>query len=116
MTSPEMNETATDLLRESMETLERTGCEFFACPGPTIDPEPMLSCFRCLTLGRLRAFLGLPVILLEETKEYAEAQGIIKIAGYSGRRVSLDQALTQVRNHELCQQYGYDPDRYKTTA
>lgn len=46
------------LLAEVRDTLERVGCQFWACQGPTLEPVDMVTCFRCVTLAKVRAALG----------------------------------------------------------
>jgi hypothetical protein len=48
-------------LRESLETLERVDCQFWACKGPTLHPIPMTTCQVCSLIARLRRRLGLPI-------------------------------------------------------
>lgn len=43
------------LLDEVIGTLERVGCQFDPCQGPTATPVPMITCHVCATLGRLYA-------------------------------------------------------------
>lgn len=43
-----------DLTAEMIETLERIGCQFFACEGPTLNPIDMVTCHVCSLLARLR--------------------------------------------------------------
>jgi hypothetical protein len=50
----------TDLVAEVVETLERVGCQFDFCDGPTLDPVPMGTCYRCETLAKVRVAAGLP--------------------------------------------------------
>jgi hypothetical protein len=47
-----------ELIIESIETLERLGCQFEFCNGPTLEPEPMVTCFSCALLARLRVAVG----------------------------------------------------------
>ena len=46
------------LLRESLQTLERTPCQFWACQGPTLQPIDMVTCYRCATLAKLQQRFG----------------------------------------------------------
>lgn len=55
-----------ELLAAAIETLERVGCQFFACDGPTLEPEPMITCHACATLAQLRVAAGRPASLAEE--------------------------------------------------
>ena len=50
-----------DYLIEAEEALAFSGCDFWACKGPTLFPIPMVTCYRCRTLARLRRRLGLPI-------------------------------------------------------
>jgi len=43
------------LLHGAIEALERVGCQFFACDGPTLDPIPMATCYVCAEIAQLRA-------------------------------------------------------------
>jgi len=47
-----------ELLEESLEVLERVGCQFWACGGPTLRPGYATTCFRCSTVARLAKRLG----------------------------------------------------------
>jgi hypothetical protein len=49
------------LLADVLETLERTGCQFWACEGPTLTPKDMTTCNPCAMIARLRQQLGMPV-------------------------------------------------------
>jgi hypothetical protein len=49
------------LLADVVESLERVGCQFDHCTGPTLKPVDMMTCHRCDALGRLRSLLGLSV-------------------------------------------------------
>ena len=44
-----------ELLREVIDTLERVGCQFDHCDGPTLEPVDMITCHACATLARVRA-------------------------------------------------------------
>ncbi len=48
------------LTEETIEALERIGCQFNFCNGPTLEPESMVTCFVCDLLARLRVSIGLP--------------------------------------------------------
>jgi len=48
------------LLDEAIETLERVGCQFDYCDGPTLEPVNMVTCFACETLAKLRVAAGRP--------------------------------------------------------
>jgi len=47
-----------ELLADAIDSLERVGCQFWACEGPTLTPVPMKTCHRCDVLARLRAAAG----------------------------------------------------------
>lgn len=49
-----------ELLTESVDALERLGCQFQFCDGPTLEPIDMVTCYRCDLLARLRAAIGRP--------------------------------------------------------
>lgn len=49
------------LLAEALESLERSGCVFEFCEGPTPRPKHMVTCHVCDLIGRLRRRLGLPI-------------------------------------------------------
>jgi hypothetical protein len=49
-----------ELLLDAVDALDRLDCQFFACNGPTLEPEDMVTCFRCSTLAQLRAAAGQP--------------------------------------------------------
>jgi hypothetical protein len=57
MTAPGLLVTA-ELLQESIDTLERVGCQWRFCDGPTLAPVPMVTCFACETLAKLRVAAG----------------------------------------------------------
>jgi hypothetical protein len=46
------------LLREAMEALELTDCNFWACEGPTLRPINMVTCARCAMLAKLQKRFG----------------------------------------------------------
>ena len=46
------------LLEDALDSLERTGCQFFACEGPTLPPIDMVTCHVCALIARLRRRLG----------------------------------------------------------
>lgn len=46
------------LIAESVVALERVGCQFWACKGPTHEPVDMETCFVDELIPRLRAALG----------------------------------------------------------
>jgi hypothetical protein len=47
-----------ELLADVIDGFERVGCQFEFCNGPTLEPEDMITCFRCHTLARLRVLVG----------------------------------------------------------
>lgn len=47
-----------ELLGETIVTLERVGCQFQFCQGPTLAPVPMRTCFVCETLAKLQQSLA----------------------------------------------------------
>lgn len=99
------------LLATALESLERVGCDFWACEGPTLDPIDMITCHRCLTVAELRQRLGRPIVHLEETREYARAVQLKREAGYGHRVLSIDRALSMVRARALVEEFGSDPAR-----
>ncbi len=48
------------LLAETIEVLERVGCQFIYCDGPTLDLQDMITCYACEALAKLRVAAGLP--------------------------------------------------------
>lgn len=50
----------TATLAEAIETLERVGCQYNFCGGPTMQPVDMVTCFACETLAKLRVAAGRP--------------------------------------------------------
>jgi len=50
----------TPLIMEAAEALERVGCQFQFCDGPTLEPVDGVTCFRCDLLARLRVAIGQP--------------------------------------------------------
>lgn len=54
------------LVAEALASLERVGCQFDHCDGPTLEPVNMVTCHVCETIARLRAALGRPARLPEE--------------------------------------------------
>lgn len=52
---------APNLALEALEALERVGCQFYMCTGPTLEPEDMVTCFACITVAKLRTLLGMEV-------------------------------------------------------
>jgi len=57
---------ATDLLEEAIDALDRVGCQFEHCDGPTLDPVPMCTCYRCDIIARLRVVAGQPARRADE--------------------------------------------------
>ena len=53
-------EISADLLDEAIESLERVGCQFGYCDGPTLDPVDMRTCYVCETLAKLRVAADQP--------------------------------------------------------
>lgn len=51
---------AEPLIAEALDSLERAGCQFWACDGPTLEPVDMLTCHRCATVAKLRVAIGRP--------------------------------------------------------
>lgn len=51
-----MGDVPAALLDEAIETLERLGCQFGFCDGPTLEPVDMKTCYACGTLAKLRAY------------------------------------------------------------
>ena len=49
------------LLRDVLDTLEKVGCRFFACPGPFAVRVPMATCGVCADVYSLRRRLKLSV-------------------------------------------------------
>jgi hypothetical protein len=49
-----------ELVVEAADALERVGCQFQFCDGPTLEPVDGVTCFRCDLLARLRAAVGRP--------------------------------------------------------
>lgn len=43
------------ILKMAEDSLERVGCQFFACSGPDKPPEDMKTCHVCRTLREIRA-------------------------------------------------------------
>lgn len=42
------------LLTDLIDSLERCGCQFWACEGETLEPIDMVTCHRCALLAQLR--------------------------------------------------------------
>lgn len=55
------------LIADALDSLERVGCQFDHCDGPTTEPVNMVTCHVCETIARLRVALGRPARLPEET-------------------------------------------------
>lgn len=89
-----------DLLADALDALERAGCQFFACGGPTLEPIGMVTCYRCVEVARLRERLGLRIVHLEETPVYAQAVRLQREARDAHRVLSMDEALAQARREE----------------
>jgi hypothetical protein len=45
------------VMAEIVDTLERVGCQYWACNGPDTEPVDMQTCYRCSTLWDLRQTL-----------------------------------------------------------
>ena len=43
------------MVEEMIEALERIGCQFQFCDGPTLEPVDMKTCYVCELLARLQA-------------------------------------------------------------
>ncbi len=56
--SEQMAQIPDEMLSEMVETLERVGCQFQFCGGPTLEPVAMVTCFVCDLLARLRVAAG----------------------------------------------------------
>lgn len=54
------NEVTEALLLEAIDALERVGCQFDMCDGPTLEPVSMSTCYLCETLAKIRAAVGRP--------------------------------------------------------
>jgi hypothetical protein len=52
--------TEESLLVEAVDALERIGCQFDFCDGPTLEPVDMVTCYVCATLAKLRVAVGRP--------------------------------------------------------
>ncbi|GAA0550077.1 hypothetical protein GCM10010172_35190 [Paractinoplanes ferrugineus] len=61
------------LLAESLEALERVGCQVDFCDGPTLEPVDMRTCFVCELIAKLRVDQGLPARRADELT-WAEAE------------------------------------------
>ena len=55
-----------EMLQETLAALERVGCQFHLCNGPTLEPEDMRTCYVCKTIAKGRHHLGLPVRRTDE--------------------------------------------------
>lgn len=60
-----------ELLRESLDALERLDCEFAMCDGPFRPQIYMRVCHRCSTIYALRRRLGLSVRAPNNRREEA---------------------------------------------
>lgn len=76
------------LLAETIETLERVGCQFWACDGPTLEPVDMKTCYACETLAKLRVAAGRPARTSDDltAEEAIELRQAISAASATGRR------------------------------
>jgi hypothetical protein len=108
------------LVAEIEETLQRVGCQYEFCEGPTLEPDAMVTCYRCVTLAQVRSLTCQPVRRPWETVEWARASQMVREYGYAHRQISHREALRltylRARNRELCEQYGPDPDRTAVAA
>lgn len=50
-----------NMLAEALEALERVGCQFWACDGPSLEPVDMKTCHVCRLTARLQQRLGRPI-------------------------------------------------------
>lgn len=50
------------LLEDSLESLERSGCQFWAREGPTLRPKSMITCHACHMIAKLRKRLANPLL------------------------------------------------------
>jgi hypothetical protein len=51
---------AAALIEEALDSLERVGCQFWACEGPATEPVDMVTCHVCATVAKLRVAIGRP--------------------------------------------------------
>jgi hypothetical protein len=75
------------LITETVEALERAGCQFWACEGPTLEPVSMLTCNVCAVLAQWQA-------VLDQAKASHDPEAFT-IEG------DIDQFLTGQRGYEL---------------
>lgn len=61
-----MTSDAMVVAQEALEALERIGCQYKFCTGPTLEPEDMVTCFACVTVAKLRTLLGMEVLKHEQ--------------------------------------------------
>lgn len=59
--SPQRLAADEQLLADTLAVLERAGCQFWACDGPTLTPKPMITCAACVQVAKLRRRLSLPI-------------------------------------------------------
>lgn len=46
-------EISLDIFKDMIETINRAGCQFWACDGYKKEPEAMKTCYRCDTIFHL---------------------------------------------------------------
>jgi hypothetical protein len=90
-----------DLLTEALDSLERAGCQFWHCEGPTLEPVDMSTCHRCVAVAQLRVRLGQPPSYPEETRTYLRASEHRQwVREACHREITMDEALAWVRQGE----------------
>lgn len=47
-----------DVTKESLEVLERIDCQFWACKGPDVPREHMVTCIVCQQIQNLRTVIA----------------------------------------------------------
>ncbi len=52
-----MTEELRELLAAAIASLERCGCQFWACEGETLNPIDMVTCHRCAALAQLSQYM-----------------------------------------------------------
>lgn len=52
------NQAMREALADALNTLERIDCQFWACEGPDVPPEDMITCIRCQSITTTRAALA----------------------------------------------------------
>ena len=76
-------DTEHEFLKEMAGDLLRGPCMFWACEGYEVEPEDMVTCFRCRTLHDL--FKAYPTLKQEIARGDSGLQ-----AGYPGERGAMD--------------------------